>query len=169
MKRTVIFLIAIPFSMISCAVPQTRGEARAWFRTNSYVVKKEYSIASINLGTAETRLHGFVDKCLRKTATHTAVGTYGARSSYSSTFRPTFEKRKDRLTLYLQRDVQGTNMTGVPKGGAYDFILEIFPNGSGVSVFSARSKSWGEMTLGNILDDAESWLNNKGQFCPRLG
>lgn len=60
-------------------------------------------------------------------------------------------------------------MTGVPKGGAYDFILEIFPNGSGVSVFSARSKSWGEMTLGNILDDAESWLNNKGQFCPRLG
>ena len=60
------------------------------------------------------------------------------------------------------------NVSGL-KDGRYDFMAELSYSSSGTSVYSARLKTWGELTLGNILDDFENWMRDKARACPEVG
>ncbi len=162
------FLFSAPLFLACGSFPQNDKEARPWFKSSSDTVRLEYAIPSLELDAAEQKLRAFTDKCLMKSITHTTVGN-GHRSGYSTTLKPRFIKGKAGVTLIVQRDVKEMNYIGVPESGRYDLMVEISSGPKGVQVFSSRIRQWGDLSLGNVLEDLETWIKGADQFCPKVG
>jgi hypothetical protein len=152
--------------LTSCAGPQTLKDFRTWTHDSSFSSRKEYVVKGLDLPSSETKLRAFMNKCFSgKQITSTTKmqsrgSTVGGFTS-TSRYRPKIIHEKQRVTLYVQNDQ--TKSLGMPPGGWYEFLLEATPNkDGGVKIYSAT------MNLrlpASVLEDAESWLRGKGQFC----
>lgn len=168
-----IVLIIATFINIGCAMPQTQKEANTFFRTSDYVVKKESNLKSVSLKTCESRMREFSKKCLEKKVIYTTQvrAELGAtQNAPSSTFRPKIVKSGKSVKLYLQRYAPKLNFVGTPEDGRYEFFAEAVPSKNGTRLFSSRLKVTNnqQISLGNILEDFDSWMKGESKFCPKV-
>lgn len=149
--------------------PQTPEEAVTFGKSSSLVTKKEYDLKGISLNVAGDRLEKFAGKCLRQTTTLSERGDYGGTISKQGIFKPSITRQKDRVILAVQRKQTGSHTGGnPPPDGHYLALVEVSTVGQTLHVFSYRSINGYGMSFGNFLEDAQTWLNAGGEFCPEL-
>lgn len=160
------FMITLLIFMSGCAIgphPQNAAEFRKAL-PGSMFGKKETFVVKRKLKHVANSFKKMAPKCLRKRVKSVSSGYMHYQVSVTD-YNPTVVKKRNKVELHLQQDIQGVmNVTKKPKGGYYMLVTDAFGVGKNKTKIDMYYATVGS---DSIIKAIKGWANGK-KGCPDL-